>query len=63
MTGPGKQTGQIHTLILIDNIKKKGLLISLDIVTRTDITHIHHQNTNISITKLVITTILTVMLT
>ena len=53
--------GQIHTLILIDFIKKKGLLINLDMVIGTGIICIHHQNTNISITKLVITTVITLM--
>ena len=43
MTELGTHTGQMHTLILIGYIMKKGLLISLDIVTETGITHIHHQ--------------------
>ena len=61
MTEPDKHTGQMRTLILIAYVKKKDLLINLDIVTGTGITCIFHQNTNISITKLVITTIITVM--
>ena len=43
MAEPGKLTDQMHTLILIDYIKKISLLINLDIVTGTGITHIHHQ--------------------
>ena len=39
---------------------EESLLINLDIVTGTGITHIHYQNTNISITKLAITTIIIV---
>ena len=33
MTEPSKQTGQIHTLILIEYVQKKGLLINLDMET------------------------------
>ena len=58
----GTHTGQIHTLTIIDYIMKKGLLINLDMVTETDITHICHQNPNTSITKLTISTIITAML-
>ena len=47
-----KQTGQMHTPILT----VLDLLISLGIVTETGATHIHHLNTNIHITKLVILT-------
>ena len=43
MTALSTHTGQIHTLILIDYIMKKGFLVNLDIVTETGITHIHHQ--------------------
>ena len=51
-----KQTGQIHTLILTELD-----LISLGIVTEIGITHIHHLNTNICITKIVILTIIIVI--
>ena len=61
MTELGKHTGQIHILILIDYIMKKGLLINLDIVTEIGINYIHHQNTNTSTTKVTITTLITVM--
>ena len=47
----GTHTGQIHTLIIIDYIMKKGFLINLDIVTETGITHTCHQNPNTSIAK------------
>ena len=53
----GTLTGQMHMLIEISHIMKKGLLISLE----TGIIHIHHQNTNISITKLPITAIIIIM--
>ena len=61
MNDIGKHTGLIYILIFIGFVKKTGLYISLGIVTETGIAHIHHQNTNISIIKLVITTIITVM--
>ena len=53
----GKQTGQMHTLILTE----LELLISLDILTGIGVTHIHHLDTNICITKLVILTIILVI--
>ena len=63
MTEGGTHIGQIHTLILINYSMKKGFLINLDMVTKTGVTHINHQNTNASITKLTTTTITTVMFT
>ena len=55
----GTHMGQIHTLTLIDYIMKKGLLINLDMMTETGVTHIHHHNTNTSKTKQTIITIIT----
>ena len=53
----GKQTGQMHTLILTE----LELLISLDIVTGIGVSHNHHLDTNICITKLVILNIIPVI--
>ena len=47
----GTHTDQIHTLTIKDYVMKKGLLINLDIVTETGVTHTCHQNPNTSIAK------------
>ena len=58
----GTHTGHLHTLTIIDYIIKNGLLINLDIVIETGITHTCHQNPNTSIPKQTITIITTAML-